>query len=319
MGNVDVLRSRADGTDASVELGPGLDRNIRDDELVWVDLDSPDRELIGRVRDARGLSDASTDALAAEAPAPVARVLEDGVEVVVQGLDPEKTERAIPLRILIGAGWVITSHPGAVPFLAHHRERIQDQREVGRLTPAEFLVSVLGWHLDSFFDAAESLEREVDELDEAALRTDRNIVHRLVAIRQRISAIRRVLSPHREIFAELARPDFLPESAKTVDDEMRALTERVERAREAVGNAREMLIGTFDIHMTRTAQRTNDIMRVLTLASVILLPSVVIAGVMGMNFKVSFFEEPMLFWVVVGAMFALAAGTVAFARSRGWL
>jgi magnesium transporter len=44
--------------------------------------------------------------------------------------------------------------------------------------------------------------------------------------------------------------------------------------------------------MTRTAQRTNDTMRLLTLASVILLPSVVLAGVMGMNFKVGLFEDP---------------------------
>ena len=63
-----------------------------------------------------------------------------------------------------------------------------------------------------------------------------------------------------------------------------------------------MLIGTFDVHMTRTAQRTNDTMRLLTLASVMLLPSVVLAGVMGMNFKVGLFEDPNLFWVVIGIM-----------------
>ena len=52
-----------------------------------------------------------------------------------------------------------------------------------------------------------------------------------------------------------------------------------------------MLIGTFDVHMTRTAQRTNDIVRVLTWTSVILLPAVVLAGIMGMNFKVPLFDQ----------------------------
>ena len=69
-------------------------------------------------------------------------------------------------------------------------------------------------------------------------------------------------------------------------------SQRLERALEAITNARDMLIGTFDVHMTRTAQRTNDVMRVLTLASVMLLPSVVLAGVMGMNFKVPLFDNP---------------------------
>ena len=80
-----------------------------------------------------------------------------------------------------------------------------------------------------------------------------------------------------------------------------------------------MLIGTFDVHMTRTAQRTNDTMRVLTLASVILLPSVVLAGVMGMNFKVGLFDDPNVFWVVIGIMLAMAAAAVGIARWRGWL
>jgi magnesium transporter len=82
---------------------------------------------------------------------------------------------------------------------------------------------------------------------------------------------------------------------------------------------REMLIGTFDVHMTGMAQRTNDVMRILTLASVVLLPSVVIAGVMGMNFKVGFFDQASLFFVVVAAMVLLALGTVIVARWRRWL
>jgi Mg2+ and Co2+ transporter CorA len=80
-----------------------------------------------------------------------------------------------------------------------------------------------------------------------------------------------------------------------------------------------MLLGTFDVHMTRTAQRTNETMRILTLASVILLPSVVLAGIMGMNFKVPLFDEPNLFWVVIGAMLAMAAATIGIARWRRWL
>jgi Mg2+ and Co2+ transporter CorA len=71
--------------------------------------------------------------------------------------------------------------------------------------------------------------------------------------------------------------------------------------------------------MTRTAQRTNDVMRLLTLASVVLLPAVVIAGVMGMNFKVPIFDNPAFFWVVIGVMLALAATTILVARWRRWL
>jgi Mg2+ and Co2+ transporter CorA len=71
--------------------------------------------------------------------------------------------------------------------------------------------------------------------------------------------------------------------------------------------------------MTSTAQRTNDIMRLLTWVSVTLLPAAVLAGVMGMNFHVGLFDNPNMFWVVVGLMVLLALTTLVLARRRDWL
>jgi Mg2+ and Co2+ transporter CorA len=51
----------------------------------------------------------------------------------------------------------------------------------------------------------------------------------------------------------------------------------------------------------------------------VLLPAVVLAGVMGMNFKLEFFEDPSRFWIVVGAMLGLAALILGFARLRRWI
>ena len=225
----------------------------------------------------------------------------------------------VPLRIVIGAGWVVTAHKETIPFLDERRDSIRDEREVGRLTPVEFLVSVLDWHVAALFDAAERLEREVDELDDAALRTDRDLLARLVAMRRRIARVRRIVAAHNDVAAELARPDFLPESARHGLKALTAVARRLSRAADAMSYAREMLIGTFDVHMTRTAQRTNDTMWLLTLASVILLPSVVLAGVMGMNFKVNLFDEPGLFYVVIAVMVGMAIVTLAVARWRRWL
>jgi len=173
--------------------------------------------------------------------------------------------------------------------------------------------------VDSFFEAAEHLEREVDKLDDAALRTERDILDRLVRMRRQIARVRRILTPQRGVIAEVTRPDFLPALDERQRGALVQVQERLDMAADAIGNAREMLLGTFDVHMTRTAQRTNDIMRVLTLASVVLLPSVVLAGVMGMNFKVGLFDDPNLFWVVLGVMGVMAVTTLLVARWRGWL
>jgi magnesium transporter len=317
--SIDAILSRGDGSDEAVDLGRNGRVRIAKDELLWVDLVDPTAEELQAVAEPLELHEESQRALGSPADEPSATVRGDAVEVVVQAPGSDHAHEPTILQILVGEGWVVTSHERQIPFLQEHRERIQDQREVGLLSPVEFLAGLLEWHVDAFMRAAEQLEMEVEKLDDAALRSERDLVDRLVAMRRRVAHVRRMLTPHREVYAELTRPDFLP---KLNEAEERALDDagrRLERALDAIADAREMLIGTFDVHMTRTAQRTNDVMKTLTLATVILLPSVVLAGVMGMNFKVSFFENPELFWVVLAIMAALAIGTFVAARWRGWL
>ena len=317
--STEAILFRGDGSDEAVELEDNHERRISSDELLWIDASSLDAAEIDVLRRALGLSDRAVAALEERPTAPDATVLDGAVEVVVSVLADGASGDPTAIQVLVGDEWVVTHHGGPVRFLEERREAIRDDRPVGRLTPVQFLVSLLDWHVDSFFRAAEELETEVDELDDAALGSDHDILARLVDMRGRIAGVRRVMTPHRETFAELARPVFLPDLDPAERDALVGVANRLERAGEAITNTREMLIGTFDVHMTRTAQRTNDIMRVLTLASVVLLPSVVLAGVMGMNFKVGIFDNPNLFWAVIGAMLAMAVATLGVARWRGWL
>jgi magnesium transporter len=316
--SITAVLFRGDGTDNEVDLDEGVFR-IAKDELLWVDASSLEGDELATVRRALELTDRVVTALENRPRGPDATVLQGAVEVVVRALANGASDEATTVQVLVGDQWIITHHRRPVPYLEQHRTELRDDRPVGRLSPVQFLVSLLDWHVDSFFRAAVELEAQVDHLDEAALRTEDDLLTRMVEMRRRIARVRAVLIPHREIFAEIARPVFLPDLDPAERDALSGVAARLDRAGEAVNNTREMLIGTFDVHMTRTAQRTNDIMRVLTLASVVLLPSVVLAGVMGMNFKVWIFDDPNLFWIVVGFMVAMAVATIGVARWRRWL
>ena len=80
-----------------------------------------------------------------------------------------------------------------------------------------------------------------------------------------------------------------------------------------------LLLGTFDIHMARAAQDANDVMKVLTLVSAVFLPAVVLAGVMGMNFQLPFFDEAENFWIVIAAMVVLASRSSSRRAGGGWI
>jgi Mg2+ and Co2+ transporter CorA len=60
-------------------------------------------------------------------------------------------------------------------------------------------------------------------------------------------------------------------------------------------------------------------MKTLTILNAVLLPAVVVAGVMGMNFGLGFFKNENNFWFVIGAMVTLATLILGFSRWRRWI
>jgi magnesium transporter len=82
----------------------------------------------------------------------------------------------------------------------------------------------------------------------------------------------------------------------------------------ALGGCR--LVRGLILLVTRIGQRTNDIMKVLTLVTVILLPATVLGGIMGMNFKVGLFDSAWVFWIVIAAMLGIAVVVLSVARNR---
>jgi magnesium transporter len=93
------------------------------------------------------------------------------------------------------------------------------------------------------------------------------------------------------------------------------VTHALNEARET----KETAFGSFNLLAARIGQRTNDIMKVLTLVTVILLPSTVLAGIMGMNFEVGLFDFAWIFWMVIAAMSGIAVVVLAVARGRHWI
>ena len=223
------------------------------------------------------------------------------------------------LDILARRDVVITVHDGPVAALETFQDQLHGDTLIGELDAGAFVEAIVDTVLTTYFAHVEAIEREIDKLDELAVRAsdaDRFLTE-VVRLRRRVARLRRTIAPHREAFAPLARTDQALEAV--LGHTLPNLEGGLERVIDALENARQLLVGSFDVYLGRAAQRTNDVMKVLTVLSAVLLPSVVLAGVMGMNFKISFFEEPANFWLVVGSMLALATTIIGVSRWRGWL
>lgn len=219
----------------------------------------------------------------------------------------------------MGPNVVVSIHDGQRAAIDRFMEGFDGETQLGALSAAELVSSLIDEVIAGYYLLAEQLEREIDELDQRALRGRPNddLLAALVATRARVSLIRRTLAPHRWALAALARPELQADDA--LGRPWPGLVDRIDGALAAVDGARESLLGTYDIHMGRAAQRANDVMKVLTLLSAVLLPGVVLAGIMGMNFDLDFFDTPGNFFVVLGAMVILAGLILGIARWRRWL
>ena len=230
----------------------------------------------------------------------------------------------VPLECVIGTNWVLTSQQEDVPILDEFLERAEGGGQVGELDSPSFVAAICEWVIASYLRAFEAVEAELEELDakiisETPRRDVSGELSRLVELRRRIGSLRRGLAPHREVVISLQHPEL--DALSTEDSAQRFvnLERRVTQALEAARDTKESTFGTFDLLVARIGQRTNDIMKVLTLGTVILLPATVLAGIMGMNFKVGLFGQAWLFWAVIAIMLLVAALVLATARVREWI
>jgi magnesium transporter len=227
------------------------------------------------------------------------------------------------LDVIAGRNVVTSQHRAPIRFLDDLDDRIEVDTTLGDLDSATFVATMLDATVTSYFNAADAIEDVVDHFEERSLSDDgrRELLADLVAVRRRIAMLRRVLTDHRQVFASLASADLAqvvgsPDSASG----FQPVAVRFEGAVAAVEASRDLLLGTFDVYMTRTAQRTNDIMKVLALATVLLLPGTLVAGLLGMNVTVPLAKDDALsFWIVVGAVLLFIVALLVAARLRRWL
>lgn len=308
------------GDDAPTRISDLDPTGISDEQILWVDANvrEVDAASVLKVLGIQG----QVDALDTGPTRPNLVAHEGFVQISILSAREDLADfTPVMLHCLVGNNWIATLHDGDLNLVEEFNEPLARDTRLGELDSSSFLALVFDWHLNGYFREIEAVQDGIDRVDELLLRPGPKpqLLDRLFHLRRRVTRLRRALSPHRDVFGPLSNPnsELLP-SPSAAPDFLRLL-QRLEHALEEVNTTREMIAVSFDIHMTEIAQNTNDIMKRLTLASVLLLPAVLLAGIMGMNFKVALFEDPSMFWVTITLMGFLAFCTLVYARFRKWL
>jgi Mg2+ and Co2+ transporter CorA len=313
----------ATAVDREVEPAAELIDGLHDKQLVWIDVSAPSDEELRQVAKLLSLTRDSVRHFQQREHRPRLYHYGKYAQLTVHEIHEHQGRyRQSEVDFILAANVVMTVHREPVSFLESFSSRVKTDSDLGTLDAPSFLAALLGWHLTGYFRLVEGLEKIVDDIDAHALkpRHTRNLLAEMTRLRQRVASVRRALTPHREVYAAMVRPDFQVIASSDSAAQFVVLNDRLDRAIEAVENARELLIGSFDIFTTQTTLRTNEAMKVLTLVSFIWFPASVIVGITAMLLPTPVHPLHTLgFWVMLGFIAGIGVMTLALARWRRWI
>ena len=295
-------------------------KRLTGSKLLWVDLDDRSEENAHRVAEAFSLSDRTRDRLAS--PSNRAIFEDHGRYIHVTTYSPHEGDgELVSLECVVGERWVITAHDRPIPVLEEFRARVSGSGDTGVLDGPAFLATLLEWVLGAYSEAFERVEERLEEFDVQAMRGNgaEDDIEHLVSMRREVGILRRALVGHRSALVALTHPELEALGDHASGERFQSLHRRFDATLQEARDARAAIVGSFDVLIARTGHRTNTIMKVLTLTSVILLPGALIAAVMGMNFQVGLFSVAWGFYVVLALIGLIAAVTLAIAKAREWI
>jgi len=201
------------------------------------------------------------------------------------------------------------------------RERLRQNRgRIRQAGPDYLLYELLDAVIENYFPVLESYGEVLDELDrEAPYQQIGRKLHDIHRLRSDLLYLRRVIWPHRDALQSLLRGGHRQVSAETLLY-LRDCYDHVAQLIDILEIYRENCTDLRDFFYSKLSNRTNEIMRMLTIISTLFLPMTFIAGVYGMNFD----WMPELRWTLgyplsLLLMAAVGMGFIVFFWRRGWL
>lgn len=225
-----------------------------------------------------------------------------------------------PIYVCVSANAIITIHHGAMDLIDVSWQRWHGARHTQRVNQGVLLHGVLDTVVDSYFPLIDQIGDAVEDLEARVLSgASPAQLRSVLQLKRTLLEFRRHVAPTREALNAVLRGDLLAFDTAT-SMQIQDVYDHVLRVIDGIDLHRDLLAAVLDVHLSMQSNRLNQVMKVLTIASIILMANSLIAGIYGMNFDVM----PELRWrwgypAVLATMLLLSSLLFWFFRRRGWL
>jgi len=236
------------------------------------------------------------------------------------GEDENLQQRVSQLSLFLGANFLVTRHLYNLPAIEVVAKAVQS--EPARLSggPAHLIYLISRRIVDNYTPVVLELEERLAELEDLVFeKPGDDVIEMITRYNRSLKRLRRHLVYQRDVMEQLSRPSgTLP--VKLNSHEFNDVFENMERLASLCQLNQELAVDLLNTHFSLVSHRLNQVMRVLTITTVIFLPLALLAGIYGMNFQFM----PELSWHygyfgVLGTMAAIVLILIAAFKRREWL
>ncbi len=227
------------------------------------------------------------------------------------------------LDMFVGPDFLITLPNRPIPPVEYLFERCRASEEMREQLlskgPGYLLYKIVDDSIDYCFPMLRKIGNKLEQVEEDIFAgRSEEVVRDISNVKQEIINFRKIIRPQRPTLRELEKTKqrYMAEGLDIYFDD---IVDASERIWDMLENYKEVVEALGETNESVISHRVNDILRVLTSISVMVLPLTLVASLWGMNVGVPGEGSTAAFWVVLGAMLALLLGMLGYFRRRGWL
>ena len=307
---------------AEIDLEQARKLDTSDGRFVWIGLHEPDQPLLRTVQQRFGLHDlAIEDALRAH-QRPKLEIYGDTLFIVVRtALLQDRKLRCGETHIFAGRGHVVTVRHGSTTAYKEVRARCEGAPKMLAMGEGFVVYSIMDFIVDNYFPIIQEFESEVDSLEDAIFSrtSDRPNVERIYEVRHELLLLRRAVQPLQEMCNRMMRFD-VPVIDQAMHPYFRDIQDHVIRLVESIDHLRDLLAAAREAHLLLSSVEQNNIIKIFSVAAVVLMPPTLIASIYGMNFKsMPELEWPYGYFVALALMVMVGVLPYLFFKWKKWL
>lgn len=303
-------------------------KKILDQGSAWVDFSSASPDEVALLASVFSFHQLSIDDCLDHVHYPKVDQFPDYLFVILHTLETVQgfRFRTTEVDFFITKNCLVTFHTQPSRVLDEIRKHLVSGALAMSTKPDLLFQNISSRYVQEYLPIIEALDEEIDSIEDLILvesatsaAQGAELTKRMLKVKKRLTYLKRLLAPQREVFSRLGRGEF-PEVGKVAAVYCRDTYDSLFRITEMLDTFRDVLSSTLEAYLSVVSNRLNEVMKLLTIVTVIILPLSLIAGIYGMNFH--YMPELTSTWGYPGAllsMVAVAVALVAYFKHRRWL